>query len=101
MTRFHPIPIEPIGTRTSRAFVTRASGCDIETMTTPVYPPSPRGEELRRVRVAFDRTLGEAARLLGLRPLDVSDLEWGRATFATDEEWNAVLRALEGKEESL
>ncbi len=58
-----------------------------------VYPPHPKGEAIYVLRLHFDLDLRTAAKLLGLRPSDLSDIENGRASL-TDAEWSHVFRAL-------
>ena len=56
------------------------------------YPPSPRGEALRRWRVfEADKTLRQGAALLGLRAPELSALEGGYATLS-DEGWRELGR---------
>ena len=100
MTPPRILPVEPIGTRTGGAFVTRATGCGIEQVTTNVYPPSPQGDRLRDARLDARLTLGQTARLLGLAPVDVSNLENGKATFADAARWDAVIDVLRRSKES-
>lgn len=74
-----------------------------ERTTVAVYPPSPRGDELLRLRLDHPTiTRREVARALGLAPCGHSALENGTATLS-DEEWEAALRIvreLAGKEPS-
>ena len=76
------IPVAPIGTERSMAFVNPGGPREVEL---DVYPPSPRGDALRNLRVGCDLGLRECARALGLSPVDVSALENGRATLSADD----------------
>lgn len=93
--------VDPIGTRTAHGFACRADGTVINEWTEKVYPPSPCGERLRRVRVDLGVGLRDAARVLELRADVLSALEVGRATFAKDESWAwceaALMAHAEGK----
>lgn len=72
------VPIESTGTRRTMAHVNRGPGkkSGFEYVDFPVYPPNPKGEELRDLRVEWG---------IGLR--QVSSLERGSARLATDAEW--------------
>lgn len=82
------IPVAPIGTRRSVAFVCGPRTSGLRDTEEPTYPPSPRGDALRelRAREGDHVTIGEAARLLGIGPADLCSLEYGRATLS-DEDW--------------
>ena len=73
--------------------MTRESGCGFEYVDSPVYPPSPHGDELRAARTKGQRhvTLGDAARHLRIGTTDMSGLERGSRTFATESEWASAL----------
>ena len=85
--------VDPVGERISSAFVRRASGCTFKDVTIPTYPPSPMGDKLREARHRASLSLGQAARLFGLKASEFSGLEWGRTTLDNDD-WQAVFRAL-------
>ncbi|HMA26006.1 MAG TPA: helix-turn-helix transcriptional regulator [Solirubrobacterales bacterium] len=72
-------PIAPIGTREAAGFVYYSDGSgEFRAWSEPTYPPHPEGERFRAARVAAGVSLRAAAKLLGLRPVDVSNLEQGR-----------------------
>ena len=87
------VPVAPLRSEKTRAFVRRTSGCELETVDSPVYPEHPKGRELREARVNGPRhvTIGQAARHLKMAPADYSGLEFGRMTFATESEWASAL----------
>lgn len=89
------IPVSPTGTRQSLAFVCGVRTGGLREVTEPVYPPSPRGAALRelRAREGAHVTLGEAARLMGVRPSELSSLELGRATLSA-EDWDEAERLI-------
>ena len=95
MAPFVLISVEQIGTRQGPAFVTRESGCSLENVMIPVYPPSPRGERLFSRRIhRTEHTLREAARLFGLTAVELSGLEHGWYTLGSDAEWDRMEAAL-------
>ena len=84
--------VEPVGTRTYRALVKRASGpCTLDDVTEPAYPPSPQGENLRRTRVASAMSVRELAKALGIGVVDLSAVEHGRAVFVDANDWDRAL----------
>ncbi len=90
------LPVAPIGTRTTLAFVNRGEGRGgLEEVTLDVYPEASvaRGRAFREYRVRIGRSLREAAQLLGLHAVDVSSLERGAATLSEDE-WGLALETL-------
>lgn len=94
------VPNTPIGTRETLAFVTRESGCGVETLKLDVFSDEDRarGEALRERRVAAGLCLGQAADFLGLRAVDLSGLERGRMRFADPEAAEAAIaREWEGQ----
>ena len=94
--KLHLIAVQPTGTRTSPAFVCPGGFRDV---TTDVYPESPRGDELRMLRINHPTMQRrEVANALGLSLSDHSALENGRMTLS-DDEWAqalATVRALAG-----
>ena len=88
-------PVMPIAMRPSAAFVTRPGGCRLSVTEQPVYPTSDRGERLRKLRVDAGLTLGEASRRLGLRIVELSDLEHGRGQ-TDDDGWSLCFYLIEG-----
>lgn len=84
MKKFTLIEVASVGKATSVAMV----GGQLREVTMPVYPDHPLGLELRRLRVDMDPYMGlrELAARLGLRAVDLSGLEFGRATL-TPPEW--------------
>jgi len=89
-----PLPVPPIGKRHAAGFVDYADGTGgIAAWTESVYPPSPRGEALRTLRQARGFYLGDFARRLGLRTVELCDVERGRMTLS-EEDWELVERML-------
>lgn len=84
------VAVTPTGEHTGPAFVTRKTGCGLETVTTPTYPDSPRGSALRRARVYASVTLRELAAAAGIMPVELSALERGSATCVDDDEWDRL-----------
>lgn len=80
------IPVAPVGSHESLAFVNPPppSG-GLQRVKVTDYPPSPRGEALLLTRLGFDLGLRAAAEVLGLRAVDLSALEHGRATLSADD----------------
>jgi len=81
------VAVLPTGERTGMAFVSRAAGCTYEAVTSATYPPNEAGERLRNLRVEAGRSLGEAARLLGVGVAELSGIEWGRMRFEKDADY--------------
>lgn len=81
------IPVEPVGSHESLAFVNPPppGTCGPTQVTVKDYPPSPCGEALFHTRLGFDLGLRAAAEVLGLRAVDLSALEHGRATLSADD----------------
>lgn len=94
--RFETKIVEPIATRPALAFVCRKDGpSGIAEMPLASYPPSPRGKAFREARLAPPyRTLGDAAKALGMRLVDVSALEMGGRVFVDDEDWARAMLAI-------
>lgn len=74
--------VEPVGTRKASVLV------DIDL---PIYPPSPRGQELRDARSLAGLTMGEAARRAGISIVEWCDIERGRRI---PEDWEAAFAVL-------
>lgn len=93
--RFTVVPVTPTGTHTGPAFVTERRGrCSYRDITTPVYPPSPQGEDLRRARVVYGLSLREVATALQLSAEQVNGLERGRYAFDNGDDWARALEVL-------
>ena len=88
------VKIAPVGSRESVAFVTRAGvGCGLESVSLPTYEPHPH-QALREHRLAVGLTLRDAASALGLRAVEVSEIERGARRFVDEAEWGAAICAL-------
>lgn len=86
------VKVEPIGTRQAEGFAMRQhGGCGYATWEQAVYPESPEGEALRRLRVERGLALRRAADILGVRAVDLSAVEMGRMRF---EDFSAATRRL-------
>ena len=92
MSAFEIVPVAPTGKRETHAFVHRSNGSGgMEAIHVFEYPPSPNGEALRAARIAADVSLRDLAIEIGAPPKDVSALETGRATLASEAEWKRLL----------
>lgn len=87
--------LEPISTRTSWAFVSRADGTSgLDQVDVPVFLDGPRirGAELRHDRMMKDVTMGELARALDICVAQVSAVEMGEAFIEEGlHEWHAAI----------
>jgi hypothetical protein len=93
--------VEPIGTRTSIGFWDGVDehGRDVGgygPLELPEYPASPGGERLRQARLRAAYSLREAARWMGLRPVELSSLERGSLRFRDPDDYERVLALLPG-----
>jgi hypothetical protein len=84
----------------SVAFVdgVRADGTDfgeLREIEYPVYPRSLWSERMRKARLDYDLSLGDAARALGIGVADYSDIERGAKRIAGDDEYYRALAVLE------
>lgn len=78
-------PVTPIG-----SYRIRTMAGDVAVMDD--YPVSPNGKALRARRLELDLTIREAAKLLGLRMVEVSQLEMG----STVTDWQLAMNKLNG-----
>jgi len=93
--------VEPTGTRTSVGFW---DGVDEHgesiggygPLELPEYPASLGGARLRQARIRAGYSLREAARWMGLRPVELSSLERGSLRFRDPEDYERVLALLPG-----
>lgn len=88
------IKADPSGYERSAAFVTRARGCTLEDVRTPVYPVSARAGALRVLRRTKGLGLRDAASLLGIRAVELSGLERGRLVPEDEGEWMNMLETI-------
>lgn len=98
MSAYHLHAVAPVGT--ARAVAIICPPGEVREVNSPTYP-NQGGVALRAARVAADLVLREAARLLGLRAVELSGLEVGR--LAPDDpaawgEWMRMLRPATGEE---
>lgn len=93
---FETKPVEPIAMTPSIAFVCRTEGpSGLAEVPRASYPPSPRGKAFREARLATPyRSLGDAARAIGLSLSEVSDLETGARVFVVDDDWARAMLAI-------
>lgn len=90
-------PVQPVGTRKATGFVDRTDGTGgVESWDELVYPPHPEGESFRGLRRSLEISIGEAARRLGIKPSEVSGLEFGRVVPRAG--WEQLRARLEEKE---
>lgn len=99
MRQFVIVDVVPVGAKRETVLIYDSrTGSSIQDIDGPIYPPSPRGERLRKVRISpnvagyFSELT--ASRILGLRRDDLSRLENGSATLENDDEWDRAERAL-------
>lgn len=84
--------VEPIGTRTAYGHINRGDKPhEWGEIQLPAYPDSENGRKLRARRIEIGLGLRDAAKLLGLSPVEASGLE--RGAYDTDD-WPAVFDAL-------
>jgi len=82
------IDVAPIGNR-EVAYLCKPG----TTISLPEYPESKDGECLRDIRVGADLSLRELAQRLGVKAVDLSDLERGRKTLRPND-WRKLFEAL-------
>ena len=98
------IPVAPVGRYVGPAFVSYRCGpeCErtrpmghggVEDIDVPRYPPSPRGDALRDVAAKSGLYGGEAARRLGLSPVEYYGLTHGSHTLS-EADWREAERRL-------
>ncbi len=89
---FRITPVEPTGSRSGGAgFICRTGGQGGAVARMPdvrTYPPSPRGEALRALRVRIGLGARAAAAKIGISGADLGRLERGEATLESDNEWD-------------
>lgn len=94
--KFTVVPVAPIGSHETVAHVNRGHlGSGFEVIAVDDYPPHPRGDALRAARVDVSLGLRDAAKILGVTPVDLSAVEHGRASFASDAEWDRALAMIQ------
>jgi hypothetical protein len=97
---FRVKPAEPVHRNgVGAAFVDYADGTGsfVELRGQPVYLETNVSHDFNFARRAADLSLGEAARLLGLTPSEVSGLESGSHTFIDPEMWTKAMEALDAE----
>ena len=77
-------PVTPEKYARGTAFVTRARGCVLEEIRTPIYSTTPESDALWALRRKLKLSLGEVASRIGVGAIEVSGLERGRLA---PEEW--------------
>lgn len=94
------VPVPSSGTRKSHAFVDGERNGhrfgEFREIEMPEYPPSPKGEELRKLRLQIPYSLRQAAAVLKVGVVQLSGLERGTITYTTNEEWDRVYAILRG-----
>ena len=91
MTPPRIVPVAPVGREEHLVFPNPGHP---QRAMVDVYPPSPRGDTLRTLRIAVDLSMGAAARLVGLDVVAWSNIENGRATLESDTAWCDLYDAL-------
>jgi len=89
------IKASPSGYERSAAFVTRARGCGLEDIRSPVYRVSARAGALRTLRQGAGLGLRDAASEMGVSAVELSGLERGRLLPEDENEWLKMLGTLE------
>lgn len=89
------IPVAPTGERTVNAHIHYADRPhEWGAVAVDEYPPSPRGEELIRLRLDHaTMTRRQVCAALGISPMECSALENGRMTLS-DDDWTMALAAV-------
>jgi hypothetical protein len=82
---------QPIGTQQTLAFVCPGG---LRPVDLPVYPPSPRGEALRALRVDLRIGLREAATAMGLSAVELGEIERGVSVPEEEASWAWLEAAL-------
>lgn len=103
--RFELIPVEPVGMHEGTTMVYDSrTGAHVVASAVDTYPPSPRGDQLRRARIGgFHHpflSTGSCAMALGIWVNELAQLEGGQLRLASDEEWDraeALIRAAQGE----
>jgi len=72
-------------------FVTRSRGCGLEDIRMPLYDVSPEAHALSALRKEIGLGLRDAASKLGIRAIELSELERGRLV---PENWSKILETL-------
>lgn len=84
------IPVTPTFTGPVPALVQRTDGTGgLEMVQSERFPASPDGAALRELRTDRQLSMGAAARLFGLSPVEWSGLENGKYTLSA-EDWQAL-----------
>ena len=89
------VKADPSGYERSAAFVTRARGCGLEDVRSPMYAVSARAGALRTLRKVARLGLRDAAIELGVSAIELSSLERGRMVPEDENEWLKMLETLE------
>lgn len=87
--------VAPIGTTEATALVcSRPGRSQMMTHELPVYPASPEGQELRRIRIELGISIRQAAELLGISAVMLGQLERGASRYKYQSDWSAARVAL-------
>lgn len=84
------IPVAPIRSEPSMAFVDGTDISGLRVVQTAIYPASPLGETLRARRVECALTLREAAKILHISPSEFSALECGKLSMSKND-WDRAI----------
>lgn len=85
---------EPAGYERGPAFVTRARGCGLEDVRTPVYEKGSNAAALRLLRTHAKLGLRDAASALGISAVELSGLERGRLVPEDKNDWLKMLETM-------
>jgi hypothetical protein len=78
----------PTGTRKVPAFVDYVDGTgELKMIDHHDYPPNPRADALRELRVKLGVGLRAAAKAMGLSAVELAEIERGESMFAHDSSW--------------
>lgn len=76
--RIAVLPVEPLSTETTLAFVDGPGVHGVAEVPTATYPDSPQGDRVRELLCEHDVSLGDLARALRICTSDLSGIERGR-----------------------
>ena len=85
------IEAEPSGYERGAAFVTRARGCGLEDVRTPIYNVSAPAGALRTARRVAGLGLRDAASMIGVRAVELGGLERGRLVPEDPLDWAEMI----------
>jgi hypothetical protein len=76
-------------------FVTRSRGCALEDIRRPLYDVVPEASAFRALRVKSRIGLSVAANRIGIRAIELADLERGKLVPADSKRWGQMMVAIQ------